>query len=107
MTHFRIIHLLTDPFLGDRIALGVVADGVGFLERPNVVAQLVDEAQRSHARAVLLALRGATVDQLPDVVGPQVMAAPVERVPVGVVDVEAWLRAVLFGDAKSTASAAE
>ena len=57
MTHFRIIHLLTDPFLGDRIALGVVADGVGFIERPNVVAQLADEAQRSHARAVLLALR--------------------------------------------------
>jgi hypothetical protein len=41
------------------------------------------------------------------VVGPQVMAASVERVPVGVVDVEAWLRAVLFGDAKRVASAAE
>ena len=28
MTHFRSIHLLKGPFLGDRIALGVVADGV-------------------------------------------------------------------------------
>jgi hypothetical protein len=44
MTHFRIFHLLTDPFLGARIALGVHADGVGFIERPNVVAQLKDEA---------------------------------------------------------------
>ena len=107
MTHFRIIHLLTDPFLGDRIALGVVAEGVGFIERPNVVEQIADEAQRSHVRAVLVALRSATVDALPDVVGPQVMAAPVEQVPVGVDDVDAWLRAVLFGVVKPIAAAAE
>jgi hypothetical protein len=98
---YRIVYLMTDPFRGDRVALGVLAEDVGFIERPGVLETLHDPVMTSLARSVLVDLREASLPELPLTVGPYVMGAPIQRAPSGVTDMNAWVRAAYFPEGVS------
>jgi len=93
---YRIVYLMTDPFRGDRIALGVLAEGAGFIERPGVLDALNEPKLISLARSVLVDLRGASLPELPAAVGPHVVGAPIQQAPHGVTDIQAWVKAAYF-----------
>lgn len=96
---YRIVYLLTDPFRGDRVALGLLAEDVGFVERPGILKTLHDPVMTNLARSVLVDLREASLTELPLTVGPYVMGGPIQRAPSGVTDMKAWILAAYFPEA--------
>lgn len=96
---YRIVYLMTDSFRGDRVALGILVEDIGFIERPGVIETLHDPVMVRLARSVLVDLREATLPELPLTVGPHVMGGPIQRAPSGVADMNVWIRAAYFPEA--------
>ena len=95
--NYRIVYFVPDPFLGERIAIAALADGVGLVRRPRDLAELgLDAAARSLVHASLAELeRVAPEGELPIAVGPQVVGGPVRSVPSGVTDPAQWIASAM------------
>lgn len=97
---YRLVYFVPDPFRGDRIAIGALADGVGVVPRPGGLTGLglLDAGARSLVRASLAEL--ATVGparELPITVGPQIVGGATHTIPAGVTNIAGWLASSVFG----------
>lgn len=97
---YRLVYFVPDPFRGERVAIGALADGVGVIPRPGGLAGLglLDAGARSlvHTSLAELASVGPT-RELPITIGPQIVGGPAHTIPSGVTNVASWLTATVFG----------
>ena len=96
---YRVIYFVPSPLVGERLAIGAVADGDDrvVVARAGALPHRRVEGAAAHlVRASLAELNAvANIDVLPTSLGPQIVAGPIYELPTNVVDVRRWLEALL------------